>query len=364
VKNNSPKRITFVVGYLSAGGAERVISLLANALVASGYSVSFIYLKKKEDFYRLDKRVNKHYLDISNDSNNLIHGLINTRKRVYKLRNKIKQIHSDIVISFMTDLNVLSILACLGTNVLVIVSERTNPYRSKIPFRWKIAARIFYRYASKLVLQTERVKEFYKYISASKLEVIPNPLKEIGKIQTKKEKVILAVGRLEYPKGYDMLIEAFSCSRAKEEWKLIIAGEGRERDKLEQLAVEYNISSGVNLTGWQESIDELYARASVFVLSSRYEGFPNSLAEAMSAGLPCISFDCDFGPAEMIRHDVNGILVEPGNVEKLADEIDLLAADESERNRLGRKATEIKKELNLESITLKWENVFFELWNS
>ncbi len=161
-----------------------------------------------------------------------------------------------------------------------------------------------------------------------------------------------------------MLIEAFSCSRAKEEWKLIIAGEGRERDKLEQLAVEYNISSGVNLTGWQESIDELYARASVFVLSSRYEGFPNSLAEAMSAGLPCISFDCDFGPAEMIRHDVNGILVEPGNVEKLADEIDLLAADESERNRLGRKATEIKKELNLESITLKWENVFFELWNS
>ena len=361
-------KITFVTSYLAPGGAERVIALLANSFADAGYSVNLVYFKKKDDFYSLDNRISKYYLDIPRYSGTLISGLKNTRIRILKLREQIQQIAPDIVISFITDINVLTALACRKLNVSTIISERTNPNEYRIPLKWKIAARLFYKNTDKLVVQTEKVKRFFNYMPSSKMEVIPNPIKKpfvkAKERENKKEKIILAVGRLEYPKGFDLLIETFSYTKAKENWKLIVAGEGSQRPKLEKLIEKYNLNSKVSLVGLQRTVNEFYSLASVFVLSSRYEGFPNSLAEAMSWGLPCISFNCDFGPAELIQQNVNGILVENGNVNKMAEQIDHIVEDESLRTRLGKNATSIINKLDLDLIVRRWKKVFGEMIDS
>ena len=355
------RKIVFVVGYFAAGGAERVISILANAFADKGYSVSLVYFKKKDDFYALDNSINKYYLDIPTNSKNFILGLQNTRIRILKLREQIKQIAPDAVISFITDINVLTILAARKTDIPVIISERTNPFKSIFSYKWKIAARFLYKYAAKLVLQTSAVKKYYKNINDQKIEIIPNPVKEIKSNSKKKENIIIGVGRLEYPKGFDMLIQAFVQTKAIKNWKLLIAGEGSERECLQRIINKNEVQDRVKLIGLQESMDEIYSNASIYVLSSRYEGYPNSLAEAMSAGLPCISFNCDFGPAEMIRDNDNGILVDAGNIDKLAEEIDRLAFDETMRKKIGEKAIEIRQNLDQAVVRKKWESIFDQL---
>src|SRR6056297_1186027 len=178
MNNDLPVKITFVTSYLAPGGAERVIALLANAFVDSGYFVSLVYFKKKDDFYSPDNRIDKYYLDIPGYSGDFILGLKNTRIRILKLREQIQQIAPDIVISFITDINVLTALACRKLNVSTIISERTNPNKYRIPLKWKIAARLFYKNTDKLVVQTEQVKRFFYYMPSSKVEVISNPLKK------------------------------------------------------------------------------------------------------------------------------------------------------------------------------------------
>ncbi|MFP3860550.1 MAG: glycosyltransferase, partial [Bacteroidales bacterium] len=216
----------------------------------------------------------------------------------------------------------------------------------------------------KVVLQTHRVSSFFSFLPKSKIEIIPNPLNNMTPSEkVSKEKLILAVGRLEYAKGFDLLIEAFAKSRAKNNWQLIIAGEGNEREGLERKIAENKLVSKVHLPGIQKDIASLYSRASLFVLSSRYEGYPNALAEAMGSGLPCISFNCDFGPQELIKNNINGILVEPGNVSQLANAIDDLAENPGRRKEIGKNATEVMKTNNIITIAEKWEEVIDGLFS-
>ncbi|MFP4046229.1 MAG: glycosyltransferase family 4 protein [Bacteroidales bacterium] len=358
------KHIAFITGYLRAGGAERVISMLANYFVNCGYRVSVVYLDDKKDFYSLDDKIEKHQVIYNRGSKHFFSGLLNTIERVVKLRNKLVRIKADIAIGFITDVNVLTVLACLLTDISVIISVRTNPFQYRIPARWKIASRLLYRFADKVVLQTHRVSRFFSFLPKSKIEIIPNPLNNMTTPENISEgKLILAVGRLEYAKGFDLLIEAFAKSRAKNSWQLIIAGEGNERENLERKITEYELTSKIHLPGIQKDITSLYSRASLFVLSSRYEGYPNALAEAMGSGLPCISFNCEFGPQELIKNNINGILVEPGNVSQLANAIDDLAENPGRRKEIGKNATEVMKTNNIITIAEKWEEVIDGLFS-
>lgn len=361
--NYNRKHIAFIAGYLRAGGAERVLSVLANHFVNINFKVSVIYLDDKKDFYMLDEKIKKHQIEYDRESGNFISGLLNTRRRVKALRQMIKNVDPDIVIGFITDINVLSVLACRRLDVPVIISERTNPYQYRIPVKWKIASRLFYRLADKLVLQTARVSRFYSFVPSSKIAVIPNPVSNIYfEDNTKRKNIILAVGRLEYPKGFDLLIEAFAKTRAKDSWKLLIVGEGSERENLIRNISQNNLDSSVELVGLQKDIGSFYSRASLFVLSSRYEGYPNALSEAMSSGLACISFNCNFGPAEMIEHNVNGILVEHLNTDQLARAIDDLADNRPKREKIGENAEEINRQNHIDAVSEQWVGIMEKLW--
>jgi glycosyltransferase involved in cell wall biosynthesis len=170
------------------------------------------------------------------------------------------------------------------------------------------------------------------------------------------KKTIVAMGRMRHQKGFDLLLKAFaSCSNP--EWRLVIFGEGQERKGFELLIRELGLEGKVFMPGVVKDSMSLLKQADLFVMSSRFEGFPNALLEAMACGLPVISFDCPSGPGEIIRNGVDGLLVAPEDVNAMADAMKRLMADGEERKRLGTRAIEVLDRFGIEKVMKKWEEL-------
>ena len=170
---------------------------------------------------------------------------------------------------------------------------------------------------------------------------------------------LLAVGRLTYEKGFDVLISVFSqVAAANKDWDLIILGRGPMQNQLEDLVVDLELQGRVFLLGEAGNIGEWYESADAYVMSSRFEGFGNTLAEAMAYGLPAVSFDCETGPREIIRHEVDGLLVPAGDVKGLAEALKKLMTDGDMRQRFSRRAVEVRERFSPEKIADQWEKLF------
>lgn len=359
---SSPLHIVLVIDSLKAGGAERVLSTMASYWTGADLQVSIITFREKEEpFYALGPEVLVLPLGIDTPSGNWIRGILNSRHRIKVLKSRLERLEPDVVIGFFADINVLTLVAARRLNLPVIISERNHPRHQTIPLQWKWARRLFYRLADRLVVQTCGAAVWYKRYGVE-TSVIPNPLKDMDVDGTIRENWILAVGRLTRQKGFDLLLKAFQRSGLSPYWQLVIAGEGEERKRLEELAVELGIADSLHFAGLVKDIDRYYARASVFVLSSRYEGFPNALAEAMAAELPCISFACDYGPSHMISHRWNGMLVDPVNVEALGRDLRYMADHPQLRAQWGARAREdVNRLYNQQRIMTRWEDLIKEV---
>jgi len=342
-------KIVFIIYSLGSGGAERVLVSLANFL-SKKYEIEIFTFNSQDSFYPLNKKVKHKKLNIDFISNNKFQTLYNSLKRIYILQKEIKKSNPDVVISFMTHSNILSIIASKLLSKKIIISERiaNDFYGKKVSF----LKNLVYKFSDRLILQTKSDAKNYK-ISTT---IIPNPINiECEKVD--KENIVLAVGRLDKQKGFELLIEEFS--KIDTNWRLVIAGEGKERNNLEKLIKKDNIS----LIGNQKDINKWYAKSSIFVLSSIREGFPNVLIEAMSCRCACISFDCPYGPSEIIENNKNGILVENQNREKLKEAIELLIKDKNLREKLANEAIKIKDKYSIEKIADRWEQVIKEVIN-
>jgi GalNAc-alpha-(1->4)-GalNAc-alpha-(1->3)-diNAcBac-PP-undecaprenol alpha-1,4-N-acetyl-D-galactosaminyltransferase len=221
---------------------------------------------------------------------------------------------------------------------------------------WVSLRKLVYRFSNALIVQTRYDKE--KYNRLANAFVINNPLnlREMILNNTRAGKNILAVGRLNKQKGFDRLIKAFS-HLAPKDWKLAIIGEGSERSNLEKLIYDLNLEDYISLPGITKAIEKWYKKSSIFVLSSRNEGFPNVLCEAMAYGCACISFDCIAGPNEIITDKVDGYLVKNGDVDALSEKMDFLINNSEERRRIGKEAMKISDRLNIDSIMSKWDKI-------
>lgn len=368
--NTSTKRLLIFIYSLSSGGAERVTSNLANYWVLKGWDVNIVTLSKKNfDFYELNPKVRRISLEMISESSNILVGLWQNAKRIASLRQLLRQIKPDFALGMMTTANIVLALAAWGLpNLLTIGSEHVHPPQLPLGYVWEKLRRYSYSLLDAVTALTKESESWLqRNTDAKKVFVIPNAIAWPLSVQEPRvdpnvhraEKILLSVGRLEIQKGFDLLIEAFSKIAQKyPEWNLVILGEGSQRSKLETQILNTKLSTRVFLPGRAGNMSEWYSSAHLFVMSSRFEGFPMTLVEAMASGLAVISFNCDTGPRDIIRHNVDGILVSPSNVHNLAEALNIIMGDEKTRFRLARQATSIKERYSMEKIIKLWEQLF------
>ncbi len=363
-------RITLVTGTLGSGGAERVLSLMANYWAIRSHDITLITISGiAEDWYKLHSNVVRLGLNLDVPSSHFGQAIYWNARRVIQLRRALRRSRPNVVISFLGTTNVLTLMASWGLGLPIIVSERNDPSQYHIGRVWEGLRAMLYRRADAVVVQTLSVGHWCsKLIGGKAIHVIPNPVNpELnGSVKLLNRQgsghTVVAVGRLGRQKGFDLLIQAFArCAAKHVDWSLAIIGEGRERTTLEALVATIGIADRVSLPGRVRDSFPILRGADLFVLSSRYEGFPNVLLEAMACGLPVIAADCPSGPRDIISDGVDGVLVPPSDVDALAAAMDRLMTDEVERQRLGAKALEVTERFSIDKIMEKWGEVLFSL---
>lgn len=365
VKQASP-RILFVLSSLGGGGAERVASVLLNTWAEQGEDVGLLTLStRRSDHYRLHEKVSRTQLDLIYPSSNILHAVVANCRRVRKLRLEIRAYRPDVVVVFIETINVLVLAALIGTGIPVVVSERVDPRHYRVGSLRRIGRRLMYPLAGALVVQTPSVANWARRVVLRKrVHIIPNPIAGLPDAdrETMREKTIVAVGRLAPQKGFDVLLQAFAMSGARSKgWRLTILGEGDARRELEELIVDLGIYGDVDLPGIVEEPWHWLQRAGIFVLSSRFEGFPNVLLEAMGMGCAVVSTDCPSGPADIISHEHDGLLVPVADLSGLARAIDCLADDAPLRRRLGERAIAVRGKYQATIIAQQWLDLLVKI---
>lgn len=349
---------------------------LANKWAEKGWQVSLVTLGHEgEPFFPLHSAVGHEDLGLVRASRHLGEAIRHNFRRVKAIRRTIIERRPDVVISFQDSTNVIALLAASGLAIPVVISQRVHPAHHDIGRIWTLARRLIYRRADVVVAQTEDVAVWLStFTPRERISVIPNfvesPQKRTGGNTANGTGCghadgllwIAAAGRLVRQKGFDLLLAAFARTSARfAEWRLVIYGDGPERATLERLARTLGIASRVTFAGQVKDLMTHIHEAQLFVLSSRFEGFPNVLLEAMACGMPVVSFDCDSGPRDIIRHGVDGLLVPAQNTDALASALERLMADEGERHRFATRAVEVRKRFSPERIVSCWETVLLDV---
>lgn len=359
-------RLLFFISSLNGGGAERVMANLCNELAGSKDEIHLATYIKTPFAYTLNSTIVVHDLYPSGKGgSNPIQNRIKILRRVKKISNEVRP---DIIISFMHQMNAFVLVATVGMKIPVIASEHTT-FDKHHTFPEYIMRFWINRLAKKITILTQYDYDFLGASLPAKV-VIPNPLSfPIYKEHTPRKNNILAVGSLDRwkIKGFDNLIGVWGAiAQHYPDWTLDIAGTGSKSsiDYLSDLCKKNNVRDRVNFIGFQPNIDRIMREASIFTLSSRFEGFGMVLAEAMSQGCACISFDCISGPREIIVHGQSGILVENQNLKELEKAIVTLINNKTLRLELSAKAVKDVEKFLPEKITEQWREVFHELLNT
>ena len=357
--------LTFVISGLSGGGAERVCCNLANRFSEHGHQCHVVTLAEvTPDDYELNEAVLRTGLGVRRASGSALQSIFGLYRRIKSLRRVIAADDSDTVVSFMDRTNVLVLVATLGLRSRVVVSERNYPPALPPGRFWSALRFLLYRVADSVVVQTEQGADWIRqHTLAQHVVSIPNwiewPLPRREPIVSLPQgldgqTVILAVGRDAPQKGFERLLHCYSrVSVNYPEARLVIIGPG-EQSALKPLSQKLGIEETVLFPGVMGNVGDWYSRADVFVLSSHFEGFPNVLLEAMAAGCACVAFDIDTGPADIIEHGVNGLLVADDDEADMIRQLEQLLKQKTLRQSLSAHATTVTSQFSVERVFSLW----------
>lgn len=356
--------ICIILPGLGPGGTERVVNFLANRWAASGWRVTVLTLDPLESSsyyaYRPDVAILR--VGLPPEPRALLPAVVSTLRRVAAIRRGLRATAPDMVISFLSRTNVVALMASRRLGIPVVVSERNNPDMQPIGAVWHRLRTALYPRAFGLVTMTRGARDFFPARLRARSWVIPNFAEpRTGPIGRRGGKLLVAVGRLVPQKGFDLLIEAFARIAADApEWRLQIWGDGPDRAALEDQRDRLGLSDRIDLPGVSRSHGSWVEGADAFVLSSRYEGWGIVLLEAMAAGLPVVSFDCQWGPREMINDGVDGLIVPREDVAGLGEALARLMGDPGLRQRLGDAALLSAQRYAPETVGAAWDEVVHE----
>lgn len=345
--------ILFVTYSLGNGGSERVISRLSSRLSSENNHVSILSLTDTYNDYYKNTNINLITLNRSSSSK---YKLI--LDNIRKIHDYISHIMPDVVISFDSPVNIQVLLASFGLKTKIILSERNDPVNYPPSHIYRLLRKALYPFSNGYVFQTDEQKDYFPKQWHRRSTVIGNPLPDsLPSAYTGKRKdVIVCVSRLTQQKNIPNLIKAISLlPDSLKKYKVNIYGRGDELSNLQSLANKYGISDRCCFMGFSTSLLSEIRDASLFVLPSNYEGMPNALLEAMSIGLPCVSTDCPSGgPRSIINPYKNGLLVPVNNPVALSKAIETLLSNKKLAEELGKQASKIKVEYNINIISDKW----------
>lgn len=348
-------KISFFIGSMGRGGAERVISILANDYCARGWDVDIVLMLKNAVEYQLDERIG--IVDITGPNGSYIK---NALYWVKSIRNYLKKRKPDRVVSFAGRINALVLTATLGMKQSIIVSERNDPMhdgRGK-GFLW-YCNRI-YRRADKIVYQNAYEKSCFDKFLENRGYIIPNPIAVDALKANTGMMTVATAGRLGPQKNQAMLIRAMALVHEKyPEVKCQIYGEGTLREVLQQQIQELGLEDIVTLEGNVSDIHERLSKCGIFVMTSNFEGLSNALIEAMMMGMPCITTNFP-GVDELITSGENGLMVPMDDHKALANQILRLLEDSALAEQLAKNAQEYAQQFRAEVVLQQWRNVIGE----
>ncbi|MEG0515420.1 MAG: glycosyltransferase [Cetobacterium sp.] len=353
------KKICFIIPSLGGGGAEKVALNLLNNLNLDKYELHIILtLKEGEYINQLRSEVKVYILN-----------KLKVRNAILEIIKRIKKIKPDIVLTFTTHLNIIVgiCIAPFFKKKIKFISREINILSEvKLNFIRKLLLKIAYKNSIKIISQSNDMSydlKSYLNIESKKIDQIPNfidcikidqNLKSINNTKISTFKNILCVGRLEKQKGFDLLIRSFSkieqCN-----YMLNIVGKGSEEESLKKLCVKYKIEDKVKFLGFKENPYINMKNADLFILSSRYEGFPNVLLEAGYCGLYSIVNNCKGGIKEIINNDVIGEVIDITNSKELEQALIKFEQKKIERNKISKI---IEERYSSKNIVSKYENIF------
>lgn len=354
-----PPAIAFVTASLGTGGAERILVWLANRFAVSGNRVRILRLEGPERpvFYTPDSTVELASLDLSGESAGLFSAIATNWHRVRRLRRALAAFGPDRIVSFGTETNVLSLLAA-GRRWPVVVAERCDPNFYPANRIWRFLRAATYPRAARVVFQTRAAQAALSGTLRS--TVIANPVDRPAPVLPDEVAPhptdLVAMGRLVPQKGFDILLEAIArLSPSHCRPTLRILGDGQERGLLEEQARRLGISQQIEFAGVVRSPVAYLRAAKIFVMPSRFEGFPNALCEAMAVGLAVVATDCPSGPSDIVADGKTGVLVAPESPDALATAIGQLLGDEATRQKMAQAAAGIADVFGPDRIFEEWQ---------